>query len=153
MQTFYEALMDRFEELHREVLKSLDELPSEALDWKPRPDMNSLSVLISHLSGAERFWVGDVARGESSHRNRDAEFQVHGLSAETLKQRIRDLEAYEKGSFEKMGMSKLEEIRKLEDGREYSVAWALTHALEHTALHVGHIQMLNELWQQRQTKE
>ncbi len=149
MQTFYEALLDRLGELHREVLKSLEELPPEALDWKAGSEMNSLSVLITHLSGAERFWVGDVVTGESSHRDREAEFRVSGLSVETLKQRIRNLEDFEKGTFEKMGLSDLEEKRTLEDGREYSVAWALSHALEHSAIHVGHIQMLSQLWKQR----
>jgi len=28
------------------------------------------------------------------------------------------------------------------------VAWALAHALEHTALHLGHIQIGRELWQE-----
>ena len=149
MQKFYEALLDRFEELHGEVLKSLDELSPEAFDWKPEADMNSLSVLIAHLSGAERFWVGDVARGEPSQRDREAEFRVNGLSRESLQQRIRDLEDYEKVAFQKMGLSELEEIRRLEDGRQYSVAWALTHALEHTAIHVGHIQILSQLWKQK----
>ena len=150
MQAFYEALLNQLEELHREVLKSLEEFPYEAFDWKPSPEMNSLSVLITHLSGAERFWVGDVARGESSDRDREAEFRVNGLSRENLQQRIKELADYEKVTFEKMGLRELEEIRRLEDGREYSVAWALAHALQHTALHVGHIQILSQLWKQRE---
>jgi GNAT superfamily N-acetyltransferase len=112
--------------------------------------MNTLSVLIAHLVGAERYWIGDVARGDPSNRDRDAEFRVKGLDAARMKQRIRDLESYEETSFEAMGLAELEEHRRSpRDGREYTVAWALTHALEHTAVHVGHIQILIQLWRQR----
>ena len=149
MQKFYEALLDRFQELHLEVLKSLEELPPEALDWRPGPEMNSLSVLIIRLSGAERYWIGDVVKGDSSQRDRNAEFQVSGLNSEALKQRIKELEVYEKVAFEGMGVGELEEERvSPRDKRKYSVAWALDHALEHTAIHVGHIQMLSQLWKQ-----
>ncbi|HLO15377.1 MAG TPA: DUF1572 family protein [Anaerolineales bacterium] len=148
MQEVYKALLEQFQELHLEVLKSLEELPSETLDWIPGPEMNSLSVLIIHLSGAERYWIGDVIKGDSSHRNRDAEFEVSGLSRAALKGRIGDLETYEKAAFEGMRLEELEEERVLPDGRKHSVAWALSHALEHSAIHVGHIQMLSQLWKQ-----
>ena len=36
------------------------------------------------------------------------------------------------------------------DGKKYTVAWALGHALEHTAIHVGHIPMLKQLWKERE---
>jgi hypothetical protein len=35
------------------------------------------------------------------------------------------------------------------NGREVTVAWALAHALKHTALHVGHIQITRQLWEQQ----
>ncbi len=154
MQKTYEALLGRFDELHRAIKGSLEEMPPEALDWSPGPEMNSLSVLIVHLSGAERYWVGDVVKGEPSFRDRDAEFRVKGLSHDLLKRRITDLEAYEKGVFEAMGLAELEEERiSPRDGRKYTVAWALSHALEHTAIHVGHIQILSQLWKQGQGRQ
>jgi uncharacterized damage-inducible protein DinB len=150
MQKFYEALLDRFQDLHREILKSLEDLPAEALDWKPGLETNSLTVLIVHLSGAERYWIGDVVKGDSSQRDRNAEFEARGLDREVLKQRIKELDVYEKAIFEEMGLGELEEERvSARDGRKYSVAWALSHALEHTALHVGHIQTLGQLWKER----
>jgi len=32
------------------------------------------------------------------------------------------------------------------DGRTFTVGWALSHALEHTALHTGHIQLTRQMW-------
>src|SRR5688572_8280724 len=109
MQKFYEALFDQLQARHRELIKFLDELPPEAYDWKPAPEMNSLAVLIFHLTGGERYWIGDVVKGEDSHRDRDAEFKVSGLTADALKQRINDLEAYEKSVLEGMKLEDLEE--------------------------------------------
>ncbi len=150
MQKFYEALFDQLQARHREIIKSLDELPPEAYDWKPAPEMNSLAVLIFHLTGGERYWIGDVVKGEDSHRDRDAEFKVSGLTAEALKLRINDLEDYEKSVLEGMKLEDLEEERfSPRHEKKYSVAWGLMHALEHTAEHVGHIHALSELWKQR----
>ncbi len=57
-------------------------LPQEALDWKPEPAMNSICVLVVHIAGAERFLIGDIVKGESSQRNRPAEFMATGLEAQ-----------------------------------------------------------------------
>jgi GNAT superfamily N-acetyltransferase len=150
MHIFYEELFDRLHELHAEVEKALDELPSEALDWQPGADMNPLGVLVTHLAGAERFWIGDVARGDPSDRDREAEFRVKGLNAAALKYRVRELEAYERSAFESMTLLDLEAYRRSpRDGRDFTIAWALAHALEHTAVHVGHIQLLVQLWKQK----
>ena len=60
------------------------------------------------------------------------------------------MDVYEKATFEEMGLGELDEERvSARDGQKYSVAWALSHALEHTALHVGHIQTLGQLWKER----
>jgi uncharacterized damage-inducible protein DinB len=150
MHTAYEAILDRLDELHRSIRETLNDLPAEALDWSPAPEMNSLSVLIVHLAGAERYWVGDVVQGIPSFRDRDAEFRAKGLSAGALAQRITDLESYERLVLGNLDLASLEEERiSPRDGRRTTVAWALSHALEHTAIHVGHIQILSQLWKQR----
>lgn len=150
MQLFYEALLDRLDELHRATREAIEDLPAEALDWVPGPEMNSLSVLVCHLTGAERYWVGDVVNGEPSFRDREAEFRVKGLDAAALAKRVVDLQAYEVPLLLDMKLAQLEEERvSPRDGRKYTVAWAWEHALEHTAMHVGHIQMLRQLWKER----
>jgi uncharacterized damage-inducible protein DinB len=149
MQKFYEALFDQLQARHREIIRILDELPAEAYDWKPAPELNSMAVLIFHMTGGERYWVGDVVKGEDSHRDRDAEFKVSGLTREALKKRIEDVEAYEKSILEGMTLEQLEEERMSpRHQKNYTVAWGLIHALEHTAEHVGHLQLMNDLWKQ-----
>jgi uncharacterized damage-inducible protein DinB len=152
MNPFYNDLLDRFHELHSEVEKSLAGLPQAALDWKPLPEMNSICVLIVHLSAAERYWIGDVVMGDSSNRHREAEFRASGLSADALSQRIHAVEAYDASAFEKLELQDLEKKHiNPSNGREFTAAWALTHALEHTAIHLGHIQIMCQLWKQKNT--
>lgn len=152
MQKFYATLLELLHKLHAEALAALEPLPPAALDWRPDPETNSLNVLVTHLLGAERFWVGNAVKDDTSHRNRDAEFQVSGLTYAALQQRFQDLEAYEQTALAGLTLETLDETRVLPDGREFSVAWSLGHALEHTALHVGHVEMLCQFWRQHQQR-
>jgi len=152
MQKFYKEYLDRLQECHKEIQEALEGLPLAALDWVPGTDMNSIIVLVFHLTGAERFWIGDVAAQESSNRDRDAEFKVHGVGTDTLKKRLNDTFAYASTALEKLTLADLETSRaRPNDGREFSVAWALLHALEHASLHLGQIQLTRQLWEQRES--
>lgn len=154
MLKFYQALLDQFHGLHAEVLKAIDALPAEALDWRPAPGMNSLTIIAVHLSGAERYWIGDVVKGVPSFRDRDWEFTVKSWEPAALKKRITDLEDYEQAAFEDMGLPELQEERiSPRDGQKVTVGWALMHALEHAAVHVGHIEILLQQWKIRNPTE
>jgi uncharacterized damage-inducible protein DinB len=148
MISFYEELYNRFHELHQEIEQALEALPADVLDWKPEGEMNSISVLITHLTGAERFLIGDVIMGEPSNRNREAEFEVDGLEKQALLDRLTAVDAYIKGAFEKMTLADLETSRTHpRNGKKVSVSWALLHALEHTGIHLGHIELTVQLLQ------
>ncbi len=152
MIPFYFEMLVRFRELHAEIEKALEPLPPDAMDWSPGSEMNSVSVLIYHLTGAERFWVGDVVMRDSSNRDRQAEFQVTGLDKNVLLQRLHETEAYMTSAFDTLQLPDLETIRTHPNrGYDVTVASALLHALEHAATHLGHIQLTTQLWQQRNT--
>ena len=74
MQSFYADYLNNLEELHEEILHTISGLPQDAFDWTPFPGGNSLSVLIVHLTGAERYWFSDVVAGVPSGRDRESEF-------------------------------------------------------------------------------
>lgn len=150
MQPFFESYLDILKACHNDLHKALDGLPPEALDWVAGPEMNSISVLVYHLTGAERYWIGDVAAGESSGRDRDAEFKVHAVGMDALRQRLDDTLNYASAALDKLTLHDLESTRTSpRDGRTFSVAWALLHALEHSNLHLGHVQIIRQLWEQK----
>lgn len=154
MLPFYEALLNQFHELHSEIQRDLEVLPAEALDWIPGPEMNSVSVIIVHLTGSERFLIGDIVLQDPSNRNREAEFRVAGMSKADLVERLDKTEAYLKAAFEKLSLSDLATERiHPRHGNQVTVAWSLLHALEHAGTHTGHIQMTVQMWHQRSVGE
>ena len=149
MSSFYQAYAEMLHDVHSEILNDLENLPTEALDWVPDREMNSVSVIIIHLTGAERYYVGDVIMGESSNRNRDAEFMVQGMSKQDLVLRLNETESYIRMALEKLNPEDLHQERlHPRSGEQVTVAWALLNALQHSALHAGHIQITSQLWQQ-----
>ena len=150
MHTYFADYFGLLQGCHNDIHKALDGLPPEALDWSPGKDMNSISVLVIHLTGAERFWIGDVAAQEPSDRNRDAEFEVKGLGVDLLKKRLDDTLSYASTALEKFTLQELELPRRSpRTDRDFTVGWALLHALEHSTLHLGQIQLMRQLWEQK----
>jgi len=142
---------DRLQALHADIQRTIEGLPQDALDWSPGPDMNSLAVLAVHTAGAERYWIGDVAGQDPSGRDRAAEFRTQGMDAAALTARLDAALAHSRAVLEGLTLSDLDALRpSSRDGREYTIAWALAHALGHTAVHVGHMQIIRQLWDQRQ---
>ncbi len=149
MTTLYKDLLDRFSELHSEIGKSLEGLPAEALDWVPGPNMNSIAVLVTHLTGAEGYLVG-VAINKPPERDRDAEFQVKGLNLDELKRRVISTDEFVRQALDNLSINDLESLRHSpRHNKSLTVSWCLAHALEHTALHTGHLQMTRQLWDLR----
>jgi len=149
MQSFFTSYLDLLQDCHNGILEALDGLPTAALDWVPGQEMNSISVLLFHLTGSERYWIGDIAAQESSNRDRDAEFRVQGVEMDILKKRLADNLEYARNVLDKMSLRDLESSRvSPTGGREYTVAWALLHALEHASLHLGQIQITRQLREQ-----
>ncbi len=150
MLPVFEDYLNTLERLHDDIAQAITGLSMEALDWVPGPGMNSLTVLVVHLTGAERYWIGDVAGEDPSHRDRAAEFEAAGWDTARLKARLDAALAHSRGVLESLTVRDLSAVRvSPRDRREYTVAWALFHALEHTALHLGHAQIVRQLWDQR----
>jgi uncharacterized damage-inducible protein DinB len=149
MQSFFTSYLDLLQDCHNGILQSIDGVPQAALDWIPGQEMNSISVLVFHLTGSEKYWIGDIAAQEPSNRDRDAEFRVQGAEIDILRKRLADNLDYARNVLDKMSLQDLESKRvSPSNGREYTAAWALLHALEHASLHLGQIQLTRQLWEQ-----
>jgi uncharacterized damage-inducible protein DinB len=153
MEKFFEEYLVILEKVHDHILVALEGLSQSALDWEPGSDMNSIAVVIYHLTGAERFWVGDVVAQTSSGRDREAEFRVKGIGLEALKGRLNESLAYVRSVVEKLSLKDLLETRSIPDGRTPTVSWALLHTIEHSSLHQGHIELTRQMWQASQASD
>ncbi|HSB64979.1 MAG TPA: DinB family protein, partial [Anaerolineales bacterium] len=78
------------------------------------------------------------------------EFLAKGLTKTDLARRLNETEAYLTGAFEKLTMEDLSAERwHPRHGNQVKVAWALLHALDHVATHLGQINITTQLWHQR----
>ena len=151
MDSFFKDYLDRLEELHKDIAIAIKPLSQEAIDWVPGDDIPSIGILVTHIAGAERYWIGDVAGGSPSERDRDAEFRTVGIDAGTLLTNLRELQNFERILLSKITLLDLDRVCiSPRTGRKFTVSWALLHALEHTAIHLGHIQILCQMWEKQQ---
>jgi hypothetical protein len=149
MTTFLDDLYDRFHELHIDLIKTVEGLPPSSLDWVPGLEMNSINALVVHLTGAERYLIG-VALDEPPERDRDAEFNAHGLSVEELKAMLTGADDYIHQGLMRLSLQNLESVHiSPRSQKKVTAGWAILHALEHTAIHAGHAQLTRQLWEQR----
>jgi len=145
---FFADYLERLEDLQHRLHKAVRDLPAEAMDWSPGPEMNSVAVLLAHIVGVLHEGM-DIALGDPPGRVRAQEFQTRGvLSAEMLR-RLDAVIDYARGALPRLGVEDLAKVRKDEDGT-ITCGWALLHALEHAYLHLGHLQLTCQMWRQRQ---
>lgn len=148
MEIFFQDYLERLQALHHEIAEAIAGLPQAALDWTPAPQANSIAVLVVHLVGAERYWMGDVGLGQPSGRDRAAEFLVAGISSAELVARLESASSYARTALQGLQVADLAAQRvSPRDGQGLTAGWALLHALEHSAIHLGHIQLTRQLWE------
>jgi uncharacterized damage-inducible protein DinB len=152
-----ENYLQRIEDLRRQVGELIAGLPADALNWRPlegsqEHSTNSLAALAAHVAGAEHFWIGEVIGGHPPSRDRDAEFLVQAGDASELQQ-ILDAAGVETGqvlpALSAIDLDGTREVR----GRTVSVRWGILHVIDHTALHLGHMQITYQLWMGGQGKD
>lgn len=150
MVPFFADCLARLATMHAEMEKAIAGLPTEALDWSPGPEMNSIAVLVVHTAGAERYWIGDIIGQDPSGRVRAQEFATRGLAEAALRERLQTALAHSQGVLAALLLEDLARPRySSRHDKDFTAGWALVHALEHTAVHTGHIQLMRQLWEQK----
>jgi uncharacterized damage-inducible protein DinB len=150
MDNFPTEFLNCMESLHSKIKWLVASLPQAALDWSPQPGVGSLCMLVSHMAGAERYWVGEVAGQEQPVRRPGAVYKVTGLDSQELCKRLDDSLSYCQRVLEQCDLSDLDAKRlSPRDGREVTVRWALVHVMEHTVNHQRDIISIRQLWMKR----
>jgi uncharacterized damage-inducible protein DinB len=140
----------RIEDLRWQVGELIADLPAEALNWRPiegdeEHATNSLAVLAAHVAGAEHFWIAEVIGGYPSTRDRDGEFVSQVTDASELVRRLEESGAEMRAVFSTLSEADLDGTREAR-GRTVTVRWCILHVIDHTALHLGHMQITYQLW-------
>jgi uncharacterized damage-inducible protein DinB len=144
------SYLQMIEDLRGQVRDLIAGLPAEALNWLPLEGTdehatNSLAVLATHIAGAEHFWIAEVVGGMPPTRDRDAEFTTRAAStAELVGIRAR-IGQETRQVFSNLSESDLDGTREAR-GRTIPVRWCILHVIDHSALHLGHMQLTYQLW-------
>ena len=143
----------RIEDLRGQAGDLIADLPAQALNWRPSGDeaTNSLAVLAAHIAGAEHFWIAEVVGGSPPTRDRDAEFATQAADASQLVRILEDTGAETGGVFATLTTADLDGTRQAR-GRTMAVRWCILHVIDHTALHLGHMQLTYQLWAEGRSK-
>lgn len=150
MEALLSDYLNRLEMLHGELARALQAVPAEALDWSPAPEVNSLAVLAVHVAGAERYWAAELPGELGTERVRAEEFEAAAVPLAALLAGLDESLAAVRAVAGGLALADLARLVTLPDGVQWSVGWCLLHGLEHTALHVGHAQLMVQLWQREQ---
>lgn len=144
------SYLQMIEDLRGQVRDLIAGLPAEALNWRPReaaddPATNSLAVLAAHVAGAEHFWIGEVVGGLPPTRDRDAEFATQAASQAELVELLDQVGRGTQKVLSTVSEADLDGAREAR-GRAIPVRWCILHVIDHTALHLGHMQLTYQLW-------
>jgi uncharacterized damage-inducible protein DinB len=142
--------LERIEDLRGQVRSLIEALPAEALNWRPIEGedthaSNSLAVLAAHVAGAEHFWIGEVLGGGPPTRVRDAEFATVAAGAGELLRALDAVGEETRQILSTLDPAELDGTREAR-GRTIPVRWCILHVIDHTSLHLGHMQLTYQLW-------
>lgn len=139
-----------------DIFEQLEGIPETDLNsWLPRDgmrDVNTFYALATHTLGAGEFWILEAAGGLPVERNRSAEFSAEG-SMQQLRDRYEAWLVAVAGVFATLDDAALASIYHRPEMPERGM-WAtsrtraacILHAVEHTGIHLGHLQLQRQLW-------
>ena len=142
--------IDRIDDLRRQISDLISQVPVEGLNWRPIDGAddhatNSLAVMAAHVAGAEQHWLHEVIGRQPPTRQRDREFKTVVEDASSLMQKFAENAETSRQILAALNADDLAGSREV-DGRIVPVRWAILHVIDHTALHLGHMQITYQLW-------
>src|SRR5436309_8916433 len=73
MDTMVHPLSQAVESLHEEIFKAVEPLGDAEINWVHPQLSNTIGILLRHVAGSERYWIGEVVGGRAMHRQLETE--------------------------------------------------------------------------------
>ena len=100
-------------DLQAQAQKIIREIDPAALDDSPGEGFNTLTAIVTHMAGSQRWWIGEILGGRDVHRDREGEFRAAGQDAEALARRLDDALALVKEVLETITPEMLDQPRRV----------------------------------------
>lgn len=140
------------DDLHRQIVELVAPLSDEALNRRVPGLRNTVGILLRHVAGSERYWIGEVLGGRPAHRRRASEFEHDRVDGATV---LAELARVRAGTREVLESLRPQDLladvpveRSTGPARE-TKAYALLHAIAHAAYHLGQLRYLVTLLRQK----
>lgn len=148
------AVADVTQSLAESLLLTLDGIPDEILaSWKPAfghragNEINTFAAIAVHTASAGSWMLFHQVLGDEMTRDRESEFHAVATRAEidhlyeqwmrAMRERLAELDTVDLAQMPPT----IRESRK-----EWNRAHWLLHMVDHTAIHLGHMQLQRQLW-------
>jgi len=130
--------------LREGAIFKLDGLDDRQIRWRPAPTANSLGVIVVHLGLAERLWLRAIFDGEEMDMGwRRSMFELPPQwSVDEVIGFYRAETAAADRVLERAASFDLPSSGAL---RPTTLRWVVTHLIEETARHLGHMDLTREL--------
>jgi uncharacterized damage-inducible protein DinB len=145
----FEAVLQR---IVQTALEQFQDLPDTDLNRQLElPESNTAFALATHLIGSAEYWVLEVAGGYNVQRDRLAEFHATGSGTDLVERYHRWLTAMHE-VLNVLPNEQLEQPARINprfhpslEDKPMTVREALLHAVEHCAIHQGHLELTRQL--------
>lgn len=144
------GILSYLEETWESLLRVVEGADDRLIHWIPSPGFNSVAVLLRHLAGSERWWIGEAIGGIPSGRIRDAEFIPDRPERQEVLRSVEASRELSRRVLAKVSMVDLQAetaatVTVGSPPRRPTKLWALLHYLEHLGYHRGQILLLLKL--------
>jgi uncharacterized damage-inducible protein DinB len=129
---------------YRQMLDVVECLGDDRVNDRPLgPDTNAVAALVVHCCAVTEFWIGHVALGRPTSRDRESEFsttaalaELHALVESALARVTEDLAAIDAGRVQPDRTG-----RQFLEGGDESDGAIVLHVLEELYQHLGHMEL------------
>jgi len=142
------SLSQILEVLHDDLIKAVDPLDDDEINWAHPHLSNTIGILLRHVAGSERYWIGEVVGGRAMHRQREQEFTKEPLRkvplVEDLRRAHAEVQAVLRGLHD-ADLAAPVEVTYRGGRRTFTRGWAIANSLQHTAYHLGQVQLYKKM--------
>lgn len=143
----FETACKVLKDLHAEILALLEAVGSEGMNWTSEiNDVNSMYAIANHTILSQYWWIQENLNREKIERNRPAEFTARADNVNNLRNLYKEIETLTRSVLENVPQQETQALREVKQ-RQVTVEWIVLHVIEHTALHLGHMQLMKQIWE------
>jgi uncharacterized damage-inducible protein DinB len=153
MEAEVQGYLNEFNITRRQIRDAIKGLDDQAVNWKPlTKETNSIYAILTHLTGTQNSWMKQTIAGIPIKRDREAELRASGNMSDAV-MRWENMDKEVDDILSKLTSAQLRETRKTSGPfGEVTVQGCILHQISHYALHLGHIQLTRQAWEQRPAK-